>query len=186
MNDNSLDIKITEGESKLSEITRYDGRILDFHVDKVKLPNGKESVREVVDHKDGAAILALDKGEFIFVQQYRYASRKVVTEIPAGLIEDGESPKETAIRELQEEVNLKPLNIKQILKILPSPGFTDEETNIFFASEFEQHSLKADDDEFIHILRLPVKEVEQLYKDGKFEDAKTVSALGYYFSEINK
>ncbi len=173
-------------EKTINEKLLYNGRILSLYVNEVELPNGKTSLREVVKHKDGAGILTLDNNEFIFVKQFRYAVGKEMLEIPAGLVEKGEDPKETAIRELQEEVGLKPLDIKQILKILPSPGFTDETTFIFFTSKFENHKLKADDDEFLTIIRIPVDEVRKLYKQGFFEDAKTVSALGYYFSEIQK
>lgn len=172
-------------EEKLNEEIIYDGRILTLHVDEVKLPNGKTSIRECVDHKDGAAVLAKVDDCFVFVKQFRYAMNEVCIEIPAGLLEKGEDPIETATRELQEEVGLKPLNIKQILEIYPSPGFTDEKTFIFYASEFEEKSLQADDDEFLKIEKIPISKVKELYFNQYFKDAKTVSALGYYFAKEN-
>ena len=173
-------------EQSLNDKLIYDGRILSLHVFDIKLPNGTESIRECVFHKDGAGILTLDKDEFIFVKQFRYAIGREIIEIPAGLVEKGEDPKETAVRELQEEIGLKPLNIKHILNIYPSPGFTDEKTFIYYASEFKPNKLQADDDENIEIIRYSVEKTKELYLQGFFEDAKTVSALGYYFSEISK
>lgn len=170
-------------EEKLSEEIIYDGRILKLHVDQIKLPNGKTSIRECVDHKDGAGILVQVDNSLIFVKQYRYAVGKLITEIPAGLVEKGEDPKETAFRELQEEVGLKPLNLQLLGSMYPSPGFTDEQTFIYFASEFEEHRLKADDDEFLEVIKMPIDEVKEKYFSGYFQDAKTVCALGYYFSK---
>ncbi len=169
-------------EEKINETVLYDGRILRLHVDDVRLPNGKTSIREVVDHKDGAAVLALKDGCFYFVRQFRYAAGKVMTEIPAGLVEEGEEPYKTAERELQEEIGLKPEKLEFLVTMYPSPGFTDERTSIYFADHFSSHKLKADDDEFIQILKIPVRTAKMLYENGRFEDAKTVCALGYYFS----
>lgn len=173
-------------EEKLTEEIIYDGRILRLRVDEVKLPNGKTSIRECVDHKNGAAVLAKIDDCFVFVKQFRYAANQICTEIPAGLVEPGEDPKETAIRELQEEVGLKPLNIKLVFEMLPSPGFTDEETFIYYASDFEESQLQADDDEFLKIEKIPIEEVKKLYFDGYFKDAKTLCALGYYFAKENR
>lgn len=170
-------------EKKLSEEIIYDGRILSLHVDKVELPNGHESIREIVDHKNGSGILVKDGNEFVFVKQFRYAVGKIMTEIPAGLVEPGEDPKETAIRELQEEIGLKPLNIKHLVDMYPSPGFTDEMTSIYYASEFAENRLTPDDDEFLEIVRIPIRTAKMLFENGFFEDAKTVCALGYYFSK---
>lgn len=169
-------------EKKLTEKTIYDGRILRLHVDEIELPNGKTSIRECVAHKAAVGILPLVEDCFVFVKQQRYAVGKFLTEIPAGLMEAGENPETTAARELQEEIGLRPLNLKLLGTVYPSPGFTDEKTTIYFATRFEAHQLKADDDEFIEIIRIPVDTVRMLYRHGFFEDAKTVCALGYYFS----
>lgn len=170
-------------ESTLKEEIIYDGRILRLRVDTIELPNGKTSIRECVDHKNGAAVLAIRDNEVYFVKQFRYAMGEEIVEIPAGLLEVGEDPKETAIRELQEEIGLKPLNIEFLGCIYPSPGFTDEKTFIFYATDFEEHSLIPDDDEFLTIIKMPLNEVKEKFLQGYFKDAKTVSALGYYFSK---
>ncbi|MGN0193843.1 MAG: NUDIX hydrolase [Pseudoramibacter sp.] len=160
----------------------FDGKILNLRVDKVRLPDGKETHREIIEHKNGAAILPIDHAMMIFVQQYRDAVGKPLLEIPAGLVETGEDPKATAARELQEEIGLKPLNLKPCGFVYPTPGCCDEKTYVFIADQFETHRLKADDDEFIQVVKLPVQTVKKMYDHCEFIDAKTVCALGYYFS----
>lgn len=169
-------------ESKLREKIRYNGRILDFHVDEVELPNGKTSLREIVDHKNAVAILVRRGENFVFVKQYRYAIDEEILEIPAGLLESGETPEVAAERELQEEIGLKPLKLHWYANVYPSPGFTDEMTSLYYADEFTESKLEPDDDEFIKIVYLPIEKVKEMYLKGEFEDAKTVCALGYYFS----
>lgn len=160
----------------------YEGKILNLRVDSVELPDGGHTKREIVEHKNGVGILPVDHAMMIFVQQYRDAVGSDLLEIPAGLVEVGEDPKTTASRELQEEIGLKPLNLMPCGFVYPTPGCCDERTYLFIANQFEAHRLEADDDEFIHVVRLPIETVRKMYDHHEFIDAKTVSALGYYFS----
>lgn len=91
-------------EKTLESREVYRGRILRVREDRVRLPNGKEGVREVVEHPGGVGILALDGDDVLLVKQYRYAFSRVLTEIPAGKREPGEDPFVTAQRELKEEI----------------------------------------------------------------------------------
>ena len=91
-------------EKTLESREVYRGRILRVREDRVRLPNGKEGVREVVEHPGGVGILALDGDDVLLVKQYRYAFSRVLTEIPAGKREPGEEPFVTARRELKEEI----------------------------------------------------------------------------------
>lgn len=161
----------------------FSGRILKLNVDTVELPDGNTSTRELVDHKDAVAILPVKDGSILFVKQFRKAIESVITEIPAGLMEEGEDIFETASRELQEEIGLKPLDLRFLGDMWPSPGFSNEKTAIFVATEFTVSPKPADDDEFLTIVEIPIPTVRALYFAGKFTDAKTVCALGRYFSE---
>ncbi|SDX76981.1 NUDIX hydrolase [Eubacterium barkeri] len=161
----------------------FSGRILNLRVDTIALPDGKTSLREIVDHKDAVAILPIVDDCMVFVKQFRKAIETVLTEIPAGLMEVGENIFETASRELQEEIGLKPMDLKYLGDMWPSPGFTNEKTALFMATQFEEEALEADDDEFIQIIRIPIPTVRALYLSGKFTDAKTACALGRYFSQ---
>lgn len=156
----------------------FNGRILNLKVDTVVLPNGAQSTREIVDHKDAVAILPIKDGCIWFVRQFRKAIETTITEIPAGLVEIGEDPEETAIRELQEEIGLKPLNIEFIGEMFPSAGFSNEKVSIFTATEFLPSKKALDEDEFLDIVKIPIPTVELLFRLGKFRDAKTVCALG--------
>ena len=160
----------------------YNGRILNSKVDEVELPDGGTSFRELVDHKQGVGILPVRGNRIIFVRQFRKAIEKVILEIPAGLVEAGEDPKEAAVRELQEEIGLKPLDLHFLGEMWPSPGFTNEVTTLFMASQFVIEPRKQDDDEFIEIVEMPIRTVRALYLKGKFSDAKTACVLGRFFS----
>lgn len=171
-------------EKKLSEKEIFNGHIIRVHHDEIELPDGRTTMRECVDHLGGVSILAVRDGCIYFVQQYRYAVGKMVTEIPAGLIDPGETPIEAAERELQEEIGLKPRHLEYVCTIQPSPGFLDEEHTIFFADDFTVHPLPQDENEFLQVVTIPIRTVKMLYRHGFFEDAKTVCALGYYFSHV--
>ena len=95
-------------EKTLSREEKYQGSFLSLHVDQVQLPNGRTSFREVVEHVDGVAILALDdRNNVLTVTQYRYVIGKTLLEIPAGKLEPGEDPVAGALRELKEETGAK-------------------------------------------------------------------------------
>ena len=99
----------------------YDGKILKVHVDDVRLPNGREAVREVVDHVDGAAVLAMDEANRVLVvRQYRYVFGKVLAELPAGKLDPGEDPVVGALRELKEETGAEPETFLPLGRIIPA------------------------------------------------------------------
>ncbi len=160
----------------------YNGRILNLKVDQVSLPDGSTSMRELVDHKDGVAVLPVKGDRIIFVKQFRKAIERVILEIPAGLVEPGENPEAAAVRELQEEIALKPQNLYALGKMWPSPGFCNEVTSLYLATEFTDSYKEPDDDEFIEMVEMPIRTVKALYLRGMFNDAKTACALGRFFS----
>ena len=91
-------------EQTLSVKEIFQGRVFRVHVDEVKLPDGRISRREVVNHPGGVCIVAEDaEGRFLFVSQYRYPCGRVMLELPAGKLEPGEDPLNCAKRELMEE-----------------------------------------------------------------------------------
>ena len=94
-------------EKTLSREDKFQGRIVSVHVDKVLLPNGNTSTREVVDHVDGVAVLALDdRNNVLTVTQYRYVFGKTLLELPAGKLDPGEEPAAGGLRELKEETGV--------------------------------------------------------------------------------
>jgi ADP-ribose pyrophosphatase len=119
---------------RLRSEVAFEGRLITVRVDDVRLPTGKETVREVVEHTGSAVILPVtEQGEILFVRQYRYPIGQELIELPAGLVDDGETPLETARRELTEETGHVSDNWREIATCYPSAGFADERVTIFLA-----------------------------------------------------
>lgn len=120
----------------------FRGRLLELCVDRVRLPDGGEADREVVHHPGAAAIVAVESSGteplVHLVRQYRYAVGDVLWEVPAGIVEPGESPEACARRELREEAGLVAGRWRRLGAIHTSPGFCDETIELFLATELER------------------------------------------------
>lgn len=160
----------------------YNGRIVKLRVDEVELPDGSFSKREIITHQGAVAVLVIKDGQMIFVKQYRIASQQLLTEIPAGILEIGEDPEAAAIRECQEEIGYRPLNLFKLGEFIPTPGYCTEKITLFCATELIWDPLEEDADEFIRVVKIPIRTARTLFINGQFIDGKTVAALGYYFS----
>ena len=171
-------------EKQLNEQIIYSGKIIKLHLDTVELPNGKEAFREYVSHNGGAAILAIDSKENIYlVEQFRYPYREEILEIPAGKVEFGEDPKSTAIRELSEETGFIVHDLTEYGVIYPSPGYTNEKLYIYFTKVEERHNIHLDADEFLDVVKMPIEEAFDKICSGVIKDGKTVYAICRYMSE---
>lgn len=165
-------------ELKLKSERLYEGRIINLRRDLVRLPNGREASREVVEHPGAVAIIALDDEKNVFlVRQYRYPINRETLEIPAGKLDVGEKPLECAQRELAEEVGLKGKEWRHLLTFFTTPGFSNEIMYLFLATGLENYKKDADFDEFIEVVRMPLDEaVSQIFK-GTVQDAKSMVGL---------
>ncbi len=172
-------MKLTE--TKLSSRTVYDGKILKLEVDEVRLPDGKNAVRECVRHCGGAAVLLVKDGKVALVKQHRYLYGKDIYEIPAGKLETGEEPAVGAKRECEEETGYS-AEVEKLLEIYPSPGYTDEVIHIFLAKNARFVGQHADDGEFLTCEFVPIEKVVQMIESGEICDAKTVAAMYKYLS----
>ena len=165
-------------EKKLSSETIFEGRVLRLHVDKVLLPNGRTSTREVADHPGGVAIVALDDEDNVLtVKQYRYVFSRVLEEIPAGKLEPGEDPREAALRELREETGATPGRFTDLGAMIPSPGAYGEVLHLYLAEELDFGEQSPDEDEFLDVARTPFAEMVRRVLDGELADAKTVIGI---------
>ena len=156
----------------------YKGRVLRLRVDTVALPNGKTSLREVVEHPGGVGILALDENGCVpMVTQYRYAFSRTLLEIPAGKREPGEDPLTTARRELREETGAEATHWQPLGAVLPSPGCYGEVLHLYLARDLTFGETHPDADEFLQVRRLPFDTLLARCLSGEIEDGKTVAAV---------
>ena len=153
-------------EKTLSREEKYQGNILSLHVDQVQLPNGKTSFREVVEHVDGVAILALDdRNNVLTVTQYRYVIGKTLLEIPAGKLEPGEDPFEAMKREQLEETGTTGKNYVSLGNLYPTPGYCGEIIRLWACRvDKETGELSLDPDEFLQTLRIPLDKAVEMAK----------------------
>ena len=163
-------------EIPLTEDVMWTGRIFNVNRLRVKLPNGREAVRDVVRHPGAVAIVALtDDGRICLVRQYRTALARVTVEIPAGKLDPGEDPLTCAKRELREETGMVAEQMAFLTTIATSDGFTDELIHIYMATGLTFAMSKPDDDEFINVDLVPLSELIDAVLDGRIEDCKTVT-----------
>ena len=170
-------------ETIKSSIT-YRGQIVDVKQDIIALPNGNSACREVVIRGPAAAILPVDdNGNVILVRQYRHPITKMSLEIPAGVLDEGESdPKSCAIRELEEETGLKAGSVNFLMKIHTTIGFCTEEIYIYLARGLTEGQTCYDDEEFIEIEKYTLHEAVSKIFSGEITDSKTIAALLAYIS----
>lgn len=165
-------------EKKISSEMIYQGRILNLRVDTVKLPNGNESKREVVEYAGAVAVVALDDNNEVFlVRQYRYPVDQELLEIPAGKIEKGEDPMDCAKRELVEETGCRARKWQPLYSFFSTPGFTSEKLHLFLATELQYGEQKLDDDEFLRVHKIPLEKALDMVARGEICDAKSIVGL---------
>lgn len=174
-------------EKEINRSIIYDGKIMQVTREEVELEDGQHAYREVVYHHGGVCILAIKNHQIVFVKQFRYPNRIQTIEIPAGKLEKDEDPKDCAFRELEEETNYRSKDMKFIMKVLPSPGYTSEWLYLYEAIDFQEvdDALEGDDDEFIDVLTLDIDDAYQKVLDGDIVDAKTVIAVMYAYQKYH-
>jgi len=159
----------------------YNGHNIRLRVDEVVLPSGKETVREVIEHNGAVAIVAVDiEQNILLVRQFRHAAGKELLEIPAGGIDPGETPAETARREMQEETGYVPNKLERMGGFYSAPGYASEYLHLFLATELMPARLMAEDTEEIKLVKMPLNDVVELIRNGEIQDAKSIAGLLYY------
>jgi ADP-ribose pyrophosphatase len=167
-----------EPEKLISSQSIYQGKIINIRSDTVLLPSGRQSVREVVEHSAAVVIIPIDEDDnVLLVRQYRYPTEQFILEAPAGGVEEGESPDDSAQRELQEEVGYASKNMRAMGGFWSAPGFSTEFLYAYLAKDLVASKLSADDDESIEIIRTPLGNIDRLIRLGEIQDAKTIAAL---------
>lgn len=175
-------------ENKISSQQIYSGAIINVTLDDIELENGKMAKREVVHHNGGVGILTLINHQILLVKQFRYAQNEYTIEIPAGKIELGENPYNTAMREIEEETGYSVKELKLFSEVLPTPGYCTEKLYLYeaFGVEKVPNPLKGDEDEFIDLIFIDLDEAYQMVLDLKIRDAKTIIAIMYAYQNYRR
>jgi ADP-ribose pyrophosphatase len=165
-------------ESTLDSEQVFRGVLLDVRRDRVRLPDGGESVREYIRHPGAVVVIAVDAhGRMVFERQFRYPLARVFLELPAGKIEPGEDIEACARRELREETGYEADEWQHLGVFHPCIGYSDERIEVFLARGLHQVGRSLDDEEFLEVLMLRPDEVEAAIGRGDLTDGKTLSAL---------
>ena len=169
-------------EKKISSHAAYRGRMLKVNEDEVTLPDGSTAHREYVLHPGAAIILPLfDDGSVLLERQFRYPVGQHLYELPAGKLEAGEPPMETAKRELLEETGYVAAEWRELGRLYPCVGYSDEQIDFFLARRLEFKGAQLDEGEFLETLRVPLAESVDWIRRGRITDTKTI--LGLFWAE---
>lgn len=156
----------------------FSGRLVKLRVDRVRLPDGRETTREVVVHRGAVAVVPVtDDGKVILVQQYRQAACEVLMEIPAGTLEPGEDPADCAHREVQEEVGYRSNDLSLLFRSYLAPGYSTEMLHTFLARKLTKVNAVHDADEFIEVVEAPIDDALRFIETGQIKDAKTICGI---------
>ena len=158
----------------------FEGRIFKIEVDTLRFPDGRVVKMEAVRHRGSVVLAPMPAPDrIILIRQYRYAVNAFLWELPAGSVDDGESPEQAARRECHEEIGLVPETIVRLAAMYPTPGYCDEEMVFFRLSNLEEPTEAAamDEDEDIEAKTFELREARDMVRRGEITDMKTVAGL---------
>ncbi len=157
----------------------FDGAILHLYKDDIDLPNGKPAFREVIRHVGAVCVIPVtDDGYAVMERQYRYPMDEVILEIPAGKLDSKEEDHEAAARrELWEETGYKAKELIPLGKFYPTCAYSDETIWMYLAKGLEKGERHLDEDEFLDVELIPLKDLVQQVLTGQIPDAKTQIAV---------
>ena len=161
-------------ESRLA----FEGRLFDVRVDTVTLPGGRRTTREIVVAPDSVCVVPVDEdGNVYLVRQYRKPPERLLLEVVAGGVDEGESAEEAAHRELREEAGLRAEKLELLSFFWMSPGFCTEGMHAYLATGLSLGESAPEDDENIEVVRMKLEEVAGLITSGELQDCKSIAAL---------
>jgi len=167
-------------EKVLSSSIPYSGRAVKLRLDRVRLPSGRETSREIIEHPGSVGILPLLTGNrVLLIRQYRHAVGGTIWEIPAGTMEPGETPMECAGRELEEETGYRAKSLKPFFECYAAPGYSMELMHVFLARGLKPTEQRPEEDEIISVAPVGNDRAFRMIRSGQIRDAKTICALAY-------
>jgi ADP-ribose pyrophosphatase len=165
-------------ETTLSSEVVFRGKLLSVVSDRVRLADGSESIREYIHHPGAAMVLAfVDARTLLLERQFRYPLRRHFIELPAGKIDPGEDPRDTARRELREECGYEAAEWRHLATLHPGIGYTDERIELYLARDLKHVGHALDAGEFLEVFALSVEEALEWIRQGRITEAKAVTGL---------
>lgn len=159
----------------------FDGKVFDVDREEVRLPHGRTVKMDVVRHPKSVVIIPVpEPGHVILIRQYRHAVNQWLWELPAGSVDEGETPEAAARRECHEEIGQIPETIVRLAALYPTPGYCDEEMVFFRVSGLAQAAEAAavDEDEDIEARTFAIRDAKEMVRHGEILDMKTIVGLG--------
>lgn len=167
--------------------TLVQGRAFRIKRDTLKTPDGRETKLEIVEHGGSVVLIPIDnEGNLFFVRQYRHATGENLLELPAGTRDDDEPFEECAAREIREETGLEAGHLQKVGGFYLAPGYSTEFMAVFLATELKENPLQADEDEFLQVEKIPLKQAVEMAEQGEILDAKSLAALLLARSHLEK
>lgn len=170
-------------EEMLQSEELHRGKIITLNRDFVRLPDGTAADMDILRHPGASAVVPFlsgpmgDEPQVLLLRQYRYAAGGYLYEIPAGRLDEGETPRQCAARELKEETGCTADHIEPMTSILTTPGFTDEVIHLFMATGLTHGEPNREADEFVEIVIMRLSEALERISAGEMTDSKTILAL---------
>jgi ADP-ribose pyrophosphatase len=165
-------------EQVISSREVYRGRIITLRVNEIRLPNGRETTREIVEHPGAVVIAAVDSlNRIALVRQFRAAAGQELLELPAGTREPNEGPLACAQRELAEEMAIQAATWRPLSQFYSAPGFSTEQLWLYLATELTPATGQPDTDEQINRQWIDLKAVWSMIESGQIRDAKSIAGL---------
>lgn len=160
-----------------SEIV-YPGRAFTIRRDRLRLPDGRETKLDIVEHVGSVVIVPVDnEGNLLFVRQYRHAAGLDLLELPAGTLNEGEAPEACARREIREETGMAAGRLELLGGFYLAPGYSTEYMHVYLATDLYPAPLAADADEFLAVEKIPLTEAFAMPARGLLPDAKSLAAF---------
>jgi ADP-ribose pyrophosphatase len=159
----------------------FDGKVFEIDRDRVRMPNGREVIVDIVRHARSVVLLPVpNPGHIVLIRQYRYAVNRWLWEAPAGSVDPGEEPEAAARRECHEEIGQVPETVVRLAALLPTPGYCNEEMVFFRLSGLTvpDQPAEPDEDEDIEPRIFTIAEAREMVRRGEIIDMKTIVGLG--------